>query len=250
MLTDDNFHDMILAPLIIDSKCFNINVKNSKWVDKDLTLVNQILAKCHRSIFAENDDNIKNYKSENTYIDFIYKIMVDAKFDAKKNIQLGIGPVFLKDTKFFKHKNYENKEFSFMYSSCPVDLNVLEDNYGPKAVEEWFIDQCKTEHLDFIIFSFFDKKLQLSWCCFYFSKNGNMCDSNGTLKISETNVFLDFITNELKQKQNDIKPFINIKPIFYVQSKNLASRKIIIPILDKFFALKKENLDKILNAKK
>jgi hypothetical protein len=249
MLTDDNFHDMILAPLVNDSKAFDTKIKDEKWIDKDLSLAKQIISKCHRSVFAENEDNIKVYQPEKLYIDFLCKILTDSKYDATKNIQLGIGPIFLKDTKFFKHKNYEDKEFSYMYSSCPVDIHLLEQQYTQKAVEQWMIDQCKTENLDFVTYSFFESKSNQHWCCFYFSKNGNMY-SNGTYNATETNIFLQFIANELKHKQEDITQFLNIPPIHYVYSKHSVNRKIMVPILEKFFSTKKEDLNKSISSKK
>lgn len=234
MLTHDNFYDMILAPILLDTSDFKADIKNSKWVDEDLELATHVLKECHNSIFFDEEEAkiYSDKKAEDAkYFNFTFGILNDAKYDEPKNLNLGVEALMNKDRKNFKvlhpeGKGMENQEINFMMSSLPVDINKIKAAYKDDLIR-YFNSVCQDEKIDFIIFGCLIDKLHTEG--FFFYNNGHY-SNNGKIDEKKIEYLLNHIISEVKK--DDLKMFTTQDEFYLLQSHHQINRKLIQPAVE------------------
>ena len=120
---DDNFPIKVVSPgmslsaILLDTKKFNPDFYENRWVDLD------------KKVYKKIKKIIKNDKNNKIKMKQYYKEIKDVKHDLNKNLNLGFEPLVIKDQKFF---NWKNKKA--VWSSLPVSFHEIKKKFGDKKI--------------------------------------------------------------------------------------------------------------------
>mmetsp|Transcript_27873 Transcript_27873/g.29036 ORF Transcript_27873/g.29036 Transcript_27873/m.29036 type:complete len:445 (+) Transcript_27873:20-1354(+) len=230
MLNNNNFIDMAIGALIVDSAAFLDKTYKSRWVDADLQVAKQVLSHCWNSAFFEDDEFLEKRMDDKFYYDYLYDILSHCKFDEEKNLALGYEAIFNKDAKNFIIPSKEGKEVSYMYSSLPVNIYKITKRFSEETIFDYFRKVCKEEGFDFLIFGC--KVEDFNTCGLFFSPNGRFY-KEGTL---DTQFAVDLVDNLIKEaKFDDMKEYRKENELYLFKSKKQINRKKIVPLVENYF---------------
>ena len=116
---------MAVTAILLDTKNFNQDFYENRWVDLDRKVYKKIKKVIKRE--RGEDDKIK--------MKVYYKEIKDIKHDLNKNLNLGFEPLVRKDQKFFNWK-----EKKAVWSSLPVSFNEIKKRFGEKKIINHYMD--------------------------------------------------------------------------------------------------------------
>lgn len=205
--------DFALSAVLLDTENFKPSLYGNRWIDIDKIVFDKI---------KSNDESIS--------MDEYYKNINGAKFDEKKNLELGIKNLLLKD-----QKTYDWGEIKVTWSAFTIPYFKIQNAYGDKELLNNYLNyykSCKTPD---------DART-----IFYFT-NSDLGDDKKIFTIFnpvdipiEINVLQEEIEQRFKKKNI---PIIDAKiqgtdkegVTYFITLDKTASRKLLEPIFREIF---------------
>ena len=128
----DNFPNKILSPklavtaILLDTKKFNDDLYENRWIDLDRNIYKKI-----KKVIKNQDDKFKTK--------IYYEEINNIKYDIKKNLDLGLEPLFLKDIKFYNWNNGQKA----IWSSLHIPINEIKKKFGDTKILNYYLDHYK-----------------------------------------------------------------------------------------------------------
>lgn len=239
-LQQQNFFEVFVAPIILDSSNFDEKLKNTKWVEKDRETLHQIMRRFKGSILVSNknpltdnsgDEELKEYSAE------IFKLLSEVKFSPSRNLELGVDGLVNKDRKDFEVVLKDESVTKITFASFPVPFNDVVNKYQLSGIEEYLETLSKENNIDLFVIIY--RNAEKATCALLYttalSKAKKPFEDESIKKLFK-DVSTDLIESKSITSFDSLENFEGNSSINIMITKGSLSRKILWPQVNNFFS--------------
>lgn len=239
-LQEQNTFELFVVAIILDSGNFDENLKNNKWVDRDLETLLQIVRMFNGSILVTNKNALCQYSKDEEikeYFTEIYKLLSEVKFSPSRNLELGVDGLINKDRKDFEvtHKDHSVTKISF--ASLPVPFEDVIAKYQLSGVIDYLETVSQENRIDLFVMIY--RNAEKATCALFYSTTLGKAKKIYE-KVTIIQLFKDVSASLLESKSithyDSIENFEESSSINIMVTKGSLSRKILWPEINSFLS--------------
>lgn len=239
-LQQQNFFDLFVAAIVLDSSNFDEKLKNTKWIEKDRETLHHIIRRFKGSLLVNNkhpltensgDEEIKEYSAE------IFKLLSEVKFSPSRNLELGVDGLVNKDRKDFEVTLKDATVTKVTFASFPVPFNDVVSKYQLSGVIEYLESLSQANGIDLFVIIY--RSAEKDTCALFYSteiSKAKKSYSEEAIKLLFTNVSTNLLESKSITKYEPIEHLDGHSNLNIMITKGSLSRKILWPQVNSFFS--------------